>query len=350
MVATGRTSGRTRRPSLKVRQNALQRLNKKSKKAVPPQAQAPVAKPQPKAPAAKQQPQTPAAPQQAQAPAPAKHPQVPATAQEPDGTHRDINKAKNYAKPPVANTGYCYSDPDSNEDIVDTAGRWPSKSDQNLDALLSKLQLASDMSRPVSPRTAPKSAPSQPQLHQHVNMNQPGMPSAEFWYQPNPSMYLRGPNSEKYHDIVDYVYLTPPYQERVVDDCSSADLLDQLVKAKLGPTRPRLEDVSIAQWNIANMRILDVLLDAPTALGPIRYYMAYTMRINTYFTKFDRVKVLLYDRAYRIKQAQFNTPWGIDIGFLKDNYLLDGDLETTRGQQRHTAAEKPISMFKSIPS
>ena len=74
--------------------------------------------------------------------------------------------------------------------------------------------------------------------------------------------------------------------------------------------------------------------------------MAYTIRINTYFTKFNRVKVLLYDQAYHIKQAQFNTPWGIDIGFLKDNYLLDGDLETTRSQQKHTATDKPIT-FRS---
>ena len=162
-------------------------------------------------------------------------------------------------------------------------------------------------------------------------------------------MYLRGPYTEKHHDIVDYVYLTPPYRERVVDDCSSADLLDQLVKAKLGPTRPRLEDVSIAQWNLANMRILDILLDSPETLGPVCYYMAYTMRINTYFGKFDRVKVLLYDRAYRIKQAQFHTPWGIDVGFIKDDSLLDGDLELSRGQQKHTNTDKSASKYSDEP-
>jgi hypothetical protein len=145
-------------------------------------------------------------------------------------------------------------------------------------------------------------------------------------------MYLRGPSKEKHHDIVDYVNLTAPYYENPSKDSSTSEIIEQIVKTKTGPVRPKLEDVSVAQWNLANVRIMDVLFESPT-IHSVRNYMAYTARVNSYFSKFDRVKVLLYDRAYRVKQAEFQCPWGIDMGFLKDEYLADADSGFEQGKR-----------------
>ena len=147
--------------------------------------------------------------------------------------------------------------------------------------------------------------------------------SSSFWYTPDPTMILRGPNTQVKHlDIVDYVNLNAPSTSNHVNvQGTTADILDSIVKAKVGPVRPKLEDVSVEEWNLANVRIMDELFDPPTP--EVRNYWAYTARINMLFRRADKTSVLKYDRAYRIKQAEYNCPWGIEMKFLVDEYITE---------------------------
>ena len=108
--------------------------------------------------------------------------------------------------------------------------------------------------------------------------------SPGFGYLPDPSMILRGPNKTKHLDIVDFVNLAAPYQETPTSH-DALDVIESIVKAKTGPVRPRLEDVTIAEWNLANVRIMDELFQ-PSQAG-VRNYWACTARVNSMFRDKD---------------------------------------------------------------
>jgi hypothetical protein len=128
----------------------------------------------------------------------------------------------------------------------------------------------------------------------------------------DPRVYLRAPKQSDPHlDICDFVNLSAPVRIEVTESSDALSLFDQIMKAKTGPRKPKLEDVTIAEWGMANQRIMAELFNPP---GPeTEYYMAYTLKIFEMFTKFDRVRVLEYDRAYRIKQAASKFLWGTDL-------------------------------------
>jgi hypothetical protein len=128
----------------------------------------------------------------------------------------------------------------------------------------------------------------------------------------DPRIYLRAPKASAPHlDICDFVNLSAPVRIEVTESSDAMSLFDQIMKAKSGPKKPRLEDVSVAEWGMANQRIMAELYDPPTAEA--EYYWAYTLKVFEMFTKFDRVRVLEYDRAYRVKQAASGFLWGTDL-------------------------------------
>ena len=128
----------------------------------------------------------------------------------------------------------------------------------------------------------------------------------------DPRVYLRAPSQSKPHlDICDYVNLTHPVHIEVADTSDTMSIFDQIVKAKTGPKKPRLEDVSIAEWGIANTRIMFELFE-PGDKGVV-YYWAYTIKMLEMFSKFDRIRVLELDREYRMRQAASQFTWGEDL-------------------------------------
>ena len=106
----------------------------------------------------------------------------------------------------------------------------------------------------------------------------------------DPMVYLTGfSRSTTVLDICDFVNVTPVTVEW--SDCdSTADAIDQYVKARSGPRRPKLEDLTISQWGLANIRIMHKLY--PQGTPGIASYLAYTCKVFEHFGNFDHVLVV----------------------------------------------------------
>ena len=152
----------------------------------------------------------------------------------------------------------------------------------------------------------------------------------------DPMVYLTGfTRSTTVLDICDFVNVTPVTVEW--SDCdSTADAIDQYVKARSGPRRPKLEDLTISQWGLANTRIMHKLY--PQGTPGIASYLAYTCKVFELFGKFDRVLVLRYDRRYIEMQAANGFAWGSDLPHL-DTMMLVG---------KPSASSKPNTNFKPV--
>ena len=74
---------------------------------------------------------------------------------------------------------------------------------------------------------------------------------------------------------------------------------------KSGPCKPKLENVSLAQWSVANLAILYRLVaESKLHGGNILDYLSYTTKICQLVQRFTLISVLLYDREYRQLQAR----------------------------------------------
>ena len=78
--------------------------------------------------------------------------------------------------------------------------------------------------------------------------------------------------------------------------------------------RPKLSEVSLSEFNIANTRILFRLIETgqlPT-FSDLKDYLVYSVKINQLASKFSWQKVLKYDGEYRLAQAKYSFPWSYD--------------------------------------
>lgn len=136
----------------------------------------------------------------------------------------------------------------------------------------------------------------------------------------DPMIYLTGAASTtRPLDICDFVYVSNPVTIEWEECKDTADALEQFVKAKSGARRPKLDNLTIAQWGMANTRIMDRLF--PQFNAATRQYMAYTCKVFELFQVYDRLRVLQYDRRYRAMQTMCKFPWGTDLPHL-DTLLL----------------------------
>ncbi|CAC5422338.1 unnamed protein product [Mytilus coruscus] len=139
----------------------------------------------------------------------------------------------------------------------------------------------------------------------------------------DPQIYLKSLNSSGssvvYYDIVDFVQSSGGFfdEEKLISksDCG------QLV-FKSGPSKPKLETVTMCQWSMANLAILhkllgEVLLDH----GQVLDYLSYTTRIYQLITSHDMVSVFFYDREYRRLQSMHRFRWDTDIPHIQMVYL-----------------------------
>ena len=149
-------------------------------------------------------------------------------------------------------------------------------------------------------------------------------------------------------EIVDYVNLgLPPVTITPNPEGSISDLIESIVQIKAGPRRPKLEDVSIADWCIANTRIMDKLFGSHPNIA-VRDYWAYTVKICELFRDYDRVSVLLYDQEYRHMQAASGFRWGCDIPHLQTTRLVRKNAQHHYQQnaQRQSYAPKKDGICK----
>lgn len=135
----------------------------------------------------------------------------------------------------------------------------------------------------------------------------------------DPLVYLRDHSGGcKHRDIADYVYLVSPVAEdHVISEEGGVQVL-----FRTAPRKPRLQNISIEEWALANTRIMDAMYSNNELIGPaLRDYLAYTAKVCELFRLYDRVTVLQYDREYRYMQAQFQFRWATDAPHLHTVHL-----------------------------
>ena len=92
----------------------------------------------------------------------------------------------------------------------------------------------------------------------------------------------------------------------------------------IGHKKPKLENVTIEQFNIANLRIFYELLTSsnlPSA-ADVRDYLSYSIKVLELARKYTWESVLKYDDEYRILQHTYGYPWSFDNSHLDEVMLL----------------------------
>lgn len=163
-------------------------------------------------------------------------------------------------------------------------------------------------------------------------------------YTPDPTVYLTGPKSSASAlDICDFVNITEPTNIDI-GTCSGPDeVLQKYYSAKAGARRPKLHDVTISQWGLANARIMDKLFFATNSgdMARARLYLAYTAKVHELFNKFDRCSVLEYDRIYRTYQAAHQFEWGVDLPHLDTMTLKVNSLSKKPSTRSNDGGQAP---------
>jgi hypothetical protein len=159
----------------------------------------------------------------------------------------------------------------------------------------------------------------------------------------DPLTYLRSTKAVKYYDICDYINLSPPvHYDTPAAESDVNSIIDHIVKVRSGPVRPKLEDVTVEQWALANTRIMDMVFNPVSEA--VHDYWAYTAKILRLFMAYDRVGVLQYDREYRMMQASNGFRWGADWSFMLDiNLKTPQKSHASTAQAAKSRAEQPRS-------
>ena len=120
----------------------------------------------------------------------------------------------------------------------------------------------------------------------------------------------RMPEGEKPLLIIDFVNnIVPQDEEETLGNQGNAKIV-----VTYGPKKPKLENISLQQWVVANTRIFYTLLSQGKLVSPvdIQNNLAYTVKIMELSTKYEWRSVLLYDNEFRKLQAIYSFPWSFD--------------------------------------
>jgi hypothetical protein len=123
----------------------------------------------------------------------------------------------------------------------------------------------------------------------------------------------------KYKKVVDYI----PRSQYAEEEVSLGDGLS----LRLGSSakRPKLENVTPAQWIIANTRILAEMLSETGHADQafLDAYLIYTIKMGELATRFTWASVLSYDDDYRRRQWETKFQWGADAPHLSTIMLKE---------------------------
>ena len=129
-----------------------------------------------------------------------------------------------------------------------------------------------------------------------------------------------GKSNSPHYDICDFVPHT------VEEELVIGGQGEQQVVVKSGPKKPKLENLSLSKWSIANLSILYKLTSEGKLVGPAHMdYLSYTTKIYQLVQKCSLSSVLQYDREYRQLQASMGFRWGTDVQHLHMLHLQTRD-------------------------
>ena len=140
----------------------------------------------------------------------------------------------------------------------------------------------------------------------------------------DPAELFLNPNSNKGKHallILDFVSKVVPEQEENVISLGKNTRLSVTCDNR----RPKLSEVSLSEFNIANTRILFRLIETgqlPT-YSDLKDYLVYSVKINQLASKFSWRKVLKYDEEFWLAQAKYSFPWSYDSHHMH-TVLLSG--------------------------
>lgn len=158
-------------------------------------------------------------------------------------------------------------------------------------------------------------------------------PSQVSWN--DPQIHLSsaaGKSTPSYFDICDFV------QASVEEEVVLGSQGDQQIVVKSGPKKPRIENITLCQWSVANLAILYKLVGENKLQGPaLMDYLSYTTKIYQLVQRFSLVSVMMYDREYRKLQASLNFRWGTDVQHLSNIHLQARDKPAAQGSQQKKA-------------
>ena len=154
------------------------------------------------------------------------------------------------------------------------------------------------------------------------------------WSWMDPQIHLKtaaGKNQTTYHDVTDFVITAGGGSvEEVISECG-----DARVFVKSGPAKPKLQSLSKAQWSLANLAILNRLVnDCELDKQGMLDYMSHTAYMYRLMLSKEKVSVFQYDREYRREQAQHQFRWGTHASHLNDVCLRPKGAK--RQQKQHT--------------
>lgn len=146
-----------------------------------------------------------------------------------------------------------------------------------------------------------------------------------------------GKSASPFYDICDFV------PNSVEEELVIGGQGDQQVVVKSGPKKPKLENLSLSQWSIANMAILYKLVGEGKLPGSaLMDCLSYSTKIYQLVQKCSLPSVLLYDREYRQLQASMEFRWGTDVQHLHTLHLQPRDKLLKQGTHYQNGKKGPV--------
>lgn len=170
----------------------------------------------------------------------------------------------------------------------------------------------------------------QQKLSAVANSEEQNQPAQASWSDPQIHLTTAaGKSSANYLDICDFV------QSSVEEEIVLGGQGDQQIVVKSGPKKPKLENVTLSQWSVANLAILYQLVRENKLKGPSLFdYLSYTTKVYQLVQRYSLISVLLYDREYRKLQAALKFRWGTDVQHLSSIHLQARDKPAAQGNQQ----------------
>lgn len=145
-----------------------------------------------------------------------------------------------------------------------------------------------------------------------------------------------GKSAPSYLDICDFV--TSNVEEELIIGGHG----DQQILVKSGPRKPKLENLTLSQWSVANLSILYKLSREGKLTGPsLMDYLSYTTKVYQLVQRYNMISVFLYDREYRKLQANEGFRWGTDVQHLHQMNLQPR--EKSQGAQYQSVKKVQVS-------
>ena len=175
------------------------------------------------------------------------------------------------------------------------------------------------------------------------NGNVGGIDSTEIFLRP--SRLSNDGTRGKPLRIIDFVSRARPTEEEKIlsydRNCKLSFILND--------SKPKLKNVTVEQFSIANLRIFYELLFSKKlgTMQEVREYLSYSVKILELATKYSWESVLLYDDEYRILQHTYGFSWATDNSHLHEVMLLPKWASALKGQDKLSGSSLPFGSGKT---